>query len=63
MSDLVMDKTYDEIPEEVLRANEELFRLNLELHNPEVAEWLHSEAAVETLKELLINVPGFGSIH
>lgn len=58
-----MDEFYHEVPEAVLRANEELFRLNLELHDPEVAAWLHSAEAEPTLRELLLNAPGFGSIH
>ena len=58
-----MDDKYLEIPAAVIQANEDLLRLNLELHHPEVAEWLHSEEAVTPLKEMLLNVPGHGSIH
>ena len=44
-------------------AYQQLARLNLELHKPEVEEWLHSEASAPALKAMLEHVPCFGALH
>jgi len=56
-SEMSMEFTSHELPEEALQAWVELLQLNLTLHQPKVEAWLHSEEADPILKELLINVP------
>ena len=41
----------------------DLISLNMRGWQPKVAEWLHSDAAVPTLRELLINVPCSPTVH
>ena len=52
-----------QVPEAAILAYQRLIQLNLELHKPEVEEWLHSEDAEPALKEMLANVPCMGQIH
>ena len=49
--------------EAALLAYQQLMQLNLESWRPEVAEWLHSEAAEPVLKDLLLAVPCARTIH
>ena len=51
------------VPETVLIAYQRLLQLNLESWKPEVADWLHSEAAEPVLKELLASVPCPNTLH
>jgi hypothetical protein len=41
----------------------ELIALNMQLWRPEVADWLHSEAAEQPLLQLLALVPCPSTIH
>lgn len=50
-------------PEAVLLAWQRLIRINLDSWKPEVAEWLHSDAAEPVLKELLVMVPCPPTLH
>jgi len=47
----------------VMRAWQRLLQLNLEAWKPEVAEWLHSEAAQPELREFLALVPCSTTLH
>lgn len=50
-------------PQAALMAWQQLMLLNLESWKPEVAEWLHSEAAEPVLRDLLSAVPCPAVIH
>jgi len=58
-----MEAFTTQVPEAVIQAYQRLVQLNLELHKPEVAQWLHSEDAEPALKEMLENVPCLGQIQ
>lgn len=58
-----MESNNDEIPKAVMQAYQKLVRLNLELHKPEVEQWLHSDDSQPELKEMLENLPCLGEIH
>ena len=58
-----MEAFTTQVPEAVIQAYQRLVQLNLELHKPEVEQWLHSEEAEPALKEMLVNVPCLGEIH
>jgi hypothetical protein len=49
--------------EAMLQAYQKLIQLNLESWKPEVADWLHSEAAAPELRDLLIAVPCSPVLH
>lgn len=49
--------------EAMLHAYQKLIQLNLESWKPEVADWLHSEAAAPELRDLLIAVPCSPVLH
>jgi len=52
-----------ELPAVALRAYIRLVELNLAAWRPQVAQWLHSSAAEEPLRELLEHVPCSATIH
>ena len=52
-----------ELPAVVVRAYFRLIELNLGAWRPQVAQWLHSSAAEESLRELLEHVPCSATIH
>ena len=58
-----METTTNQAPQAAILAYQRLIQLNLELHKPEVEEWLHSEDAEPVLKEMLAYVPCAGHIH
>jgi len=47
----------------VLRAWQQLLKLNLESWRPEVAAWLHSEETQPELREFLALVPCSTTVH
>jgi hypothetical protein len=51
------------LPTEAIQAYLELLELNLGAWKPQVAEWLHSEDAEDSLKELLAIVPCSPTVH
>ena len=52
-----------ELPDNAIRAYLKLIELNMASWQPRVAEWLHSEDAEPSLKELLAIVPCSPTIH
>lgn len=58
-----MEQQSNEIPVTVIQAYQRLVQLNLELHKPEVEQWLHSEDAEPALREMLAHLPCLGQIH
>ncbi len=58
-----VETTIIQTPEAVILAYQRLVQLNLELHKPEVEDWLHSKEAEPALAEMLVNVPCVGHIH
>lgn len=52
-----------ELPDSAIRAYLKLIELNMASWQPEVAEWLHSEDAEPSLKELLAIVPCSPTVH
>ncbi len=51
------------LPTESIQAYLELLELNLGAWKPQVAQWLHSEDAEDSLKELLAIVPCSPTVH
>ncbi len=58
-----VETTILQTPEAVILAYQRLVQLNLELHKPEVKNWLHSKEAEPALTVMLANVPCIGHIH
>jgi hypothetical protein len=58
-----MEIVTTQVPEAAILAYQRLVQLNLELHKPEVTDWLHSEDAEPALKKMLENVPSLGHVH
>jgi len=58
-----MESLPADTPEAVILAYQMLVKLNLELHKPEVEQWLHSEEAEPALKKMLADVPCPVEIH
>ena len=52
-----------ELPAVVVHAYFRLIELNLSAWRPQVAQWLHSSAAEQPLRELLQHVPCSATIH
>jgi len=52
-----------ELPAAIAHAYFRLIELNLSAWRPQVAQWLHSSAAEEPLRELLQHVPCSMTIH
>jgi hypothetical protein len=52
-----------ELPEASIQAYLRLMELNFGSWRPQVAEWLHSQAAEAPLKELLTMVPCSPTLH
>ena len=56
-----MDAAY--LPDEAVHAYLKLIELNMTSWKPQVAEWLHSEGAEPSLKQLLAIVPCSPTVH
>jgi hypothetical protein len=56
-----MDTT--ELPDAAIHAYLRLMELNMASWKPQVAEWLHSEDAEPSLKQLLVMVPCSPTLH
>jgi hypothetical protein len=56
-----MDSDY--LPAHAIQAYLKLIELNMGSWRPQVAEWLHSEDAAPSLRELLASVPCSPTIH
>ena len=54
---------HDYIPAASVEAMRQLFELNMQLHKPEVTDWLRSEAAEPVLNQILVNVPCAPTLH
>lgn len=58
-----MDITETDLPDAAVHAYLRLLELNLGSWKPTVAEWLHSEDAEPSLKQLLVLVPCSPTLH